>query len=164
VSDTELLDIGTVRRTAPPRWIWSVLLAAALVVAGVALLVDRGLREREDRAIAACADEVSAAVDLAGRRVQATYEYVRASFGAVSAPSHSEGLYLLIARSARHFGSELSTARGTCASIPVLPLHGDLRDRRDRCVHVLDAQRARLMDVSVNGERVLEWMDAPRSC
>jgi hypothetical protein len=164
MSDLEVLDVGVDRRAGPSRRVRLVLLVGALVVAGTALVVDHQLRVREDRAVADCAGEVSSAVDESGRRIQATYEYVRASFGLVSSRDLSDGLYLLIAKSARHAGGELAAARGTCASIAVLPLHTDLRDRRDRCVEVLDAQQATLADLALDGEKVMEWMEAPGSC
>ncbi len=168
MSDAELLEIGAGgragRRAGPPRLVWLVLLVVVAVVAGGALLVDHQMRAREDRAIASCAGRVDTAVALAGRRIQATYEYVRSSFGLVSARGHSEGLYRLIAKSARHSGGALSAARSSCASIDVLPLHDDLQLRRDQCVDVLDAQRSRLAAVAADGTRVVEWMEAPRSC
>jgi hypothetical protein len=134
------------------------------VVAGSALVVERELRERARDEVVACADRVSAAVDFEGRGVRATYEYVRFAAGLLDAQGQLRGLYLEIAKSARRSGGKLLTARDTCTSIAFLPHHGDLRNRRDRCVEVLDAQASRLAAVAADGRSVAEWLDAPRSC
>ena len=141
-----------------------VLLLSALVLAGVGLVVERELRSRTAHEVAGCADRVSSAVELTGRPVRATYEYVRSSFGLVSPAGRAEGLYRLIAKSARRPGGALTAARSSCADIAVLPFHGDLQDRRARCVEVLDAQRSVLAAVALDGQRVGEWLDAPGTC
>ena len=164
MSEAELLDLGADRRSDPSRRIWRVLLVAAVVVAGSGYLVDRLLRDRADDAVVACADRVSAAVELEGRRVRATYEYVRFAAGLVDAQGQMGSLYLQIAKAARRSGADLSAAREECTNIPVLPHHDDLRDRRDRCVTVLDSQRSRLAAVAEDGRSVAEWLDAPQSC
>lgn len=164
MSEAELLDLGADRADDPQRRFWWVLLAAAVVVAGSVFVVDRVLRDREGDEVAACVERVSAAVELEGRRVRATYEYVSWAAGLVDAQGQMDGLYLLIAKAARRSGAELLTARDMCMSIAVLPNHGDLRDRRDQCVEVLDAQRSRLAAVAADGQSVIEWLDAPRTC
>ena len=164
MSEPEVLDLGVDRPTDPRRRLWWVLLAVAVVVAGSALVADRVLRDREAGKVAACADRVSEAVEVEGRRVRATYEYVRFAAGLVDAQGQMGNLYRVIAKSARRSGAELLEARGICTSIAVLPNHDDLRDRRDRCVEVLDAQRLRLAAVAADGRSVAEWLDAPRVC
>lgn len=160
----EHLDLGADRPAGPPRrFLWA-LVAAAAVVSGSAFVVDRELRHREVDQVAACAHRVSAAVDFEGRRVRATYQYVRSAVGLVDAQGQLEEFYLLIAGSARRSGAQFHTARDMCMSIAVLPNHGDLRDRRDRCVEVLDAQRSQLAAVAADGRSVAEWLDAPRTC
>jgi hypothetical protein len=164
VSEPELLELGVDRGREPPRRLWWVLLAAAVLVAGAALVADRVLRDRTEDQVAACTDRVSAAVELEGRPVRATYEYVRFAAGLVDAQGQLEGLYLEIAKAARRSSGELSSTRDICTSIAVLPHHDDLRDRRDRCVMVLDAQRSQLAAVAADGRSVIEWLDAPRRC
>jgi hypothetical protein len=127
-------------------------------------VAEREMRSRTADEVAGCADRVGSAVELVGRPVRATYEYVRASFGMVSPAGRSEGLYLLIAKSARRPGGALGEARSSCADIAVLPFHDDLQDRRARCVEVLEAQRTVLAAVALDGQRVGEWLDAPRTC
>ena len=164
MSEAEHLDLGVDRPADPSRRIWRALLVAAVVVASSTYLVDRLLRDRADDAVVACADHVSTAVEFEGRRVRATYEYVRFAAGLVDAQGQMGTLYLQIAKAARRSGAEFSAARDKCTSIAVLPHHDDLRDRRDRCVTVLDAQRSRLAAVAADGRSVAEWLDAPRSC
>ena len=164
MNDAEVLDLGADRPARPRRWFWWVLLAAAVVVAGSVSVVDRVLRDREVDEVAACAERVSTAVELEGRRVRATYEYVRFAAGLADARGQMGSLYRLIAKSARRSGLELVEARDICTSIAVLPNHDDLRDRRDQCVKVLDAQRSRLEAVAADGRSVADWLDAPRAC
>jgi hypothetical protein len=164
VSEPELLELGVDRGAEPRRRLWWVLLAAGAVVASSAVLVDRVLRDHADDQVAACADRVSAAVELEGRRVRATYDYVRFAAGLVDAQGHLEGLYLQIAQAARQSSGEIPEARDSCTSIAFLPHHDALRDRRDRCVTVLDTQRSRLAAVAADGRSVAAWLDAPRSC
>lgn len=164
MSEPELLELGVDRGARPRRRLWWVLLAAGVLVASSAFVVDRLLRDHEDDQVAACADRVGAAVELEGRRVRATYDYVRFAAGLVDAQGHLDGLYRQIAKAARRSGGQLATARDTCLSIAFLPHHDDLRDRRDRCVGVLDAQRSRLAAVAADGRSIAEWLDAPRIC
>lgn len=166
MSEVESLDLGVDRPTGRHRRLWRVLLTAAVVVAGSAFVVDRVLRDREADQIATCADRVSAAVELEGRQVRATYEYVRYAAGLVNVQGQLEDLYLLIAQAARRSGGELLTARDTCTSIAVSPFHNDLRNRRDTCVDVLDAQRSRLAAVAEDGRSgtLRKWLDAPQIC
>jgi hypothetical protein len=140
------------------------LLVAVFAVAVAALVVEGRVRDRDERAVAGCADEVTTAVALAGRRIDAMYSYVRPALDNGPSPALREGLYLLIAKSARGADHELVSARRTCSDVRVLPLHDALEARRDRCVEVLDAQRARLQDVAWNGAMLLRWMVAPRTC
>ena len=164
MGQAELLEIGADRGPEPPRRFWRILLAVALVLAGGSYVAERVLRDRAVDQVAACADRVSDAVELDGRRVRATYEYVRFAAGLVEAQGQMESLYLQIAKAARRSGGALSSARDSCTTISVLPNHDDLRDRRDECVTVLDAQRSRLAAVAADGRSIIEWLDTPRSC
>jgi hypothetical protein len=164
VSEAEHLDFGADRVADPRRRLWRVLLVVAVVVAGSAVVVDRVLRAREADRVAACAKDVGAAVQFEGRRVRATYEYVRFAAGLVDTRGQMGTLYLQIAKAARRSGSRFAEARDLCASIAVLPNHDDLRDRRDECIRVLDTQRSRLSAVAADGRSVSEWLDAPRTC
>ncbi len=96
--------------------------------------------------------------------MRATYEYVRFAAGLVDTQGQMGTLYLQIANAARGSGARFLAARDLCSSIAVLPTHDDLRNRRDECVRVLDAQRSRLAAVAADGRSVSEWLDAPRTC
>ena len=164
MSEAEVLDLGVDRGDDPRRRLWWVLLASAVVVAGSAVVADRVLRDREENQVADCADRVRSAVAVEGRRVQATYEYAGFAAGLVDAQDQLDVLYLQIAMAARRSGGELLIAQDTCRSIEILPNHDDLRDRRDECLVVLDAQRSRLAAVASDGRSVIDWLDAPRGC
>lgn len=161
----ELLQIGAERSRGTSRRlrIGLLVLAVALAVSGV--LVDHAYRVREKRAVAACAREVDTAVDLAGRPIHAAYEYIRPVLA--NGPGHRQegALYLLVAKAARHDENPgVATATLTCEQVGVLPWHDSLGERRDRCIAVLAQQRAELRAIARDGESVLDWMDAPRTC
>jgi hypothetical protein len=164
VSEAEVLEVGRTRRAGPSRRVRLVLLAGVVLVAVAAFVVDRELRVHETQAVAACADEVTTAVDLAGRRVATTYEYVRPALANSPRPTLRNGLYGLVADAAQGADSRLEEAATTCGDVWVLVLHDGLRDRRDRCIAVVEEQRARLTAVAADGENVQEWLQAPRRC
>lgn len=140
------------------------LLVVVLVVAGLGYGVDRSVRHREAAAVASCAAGATEAVDLAGRRVQAIYEYVRPAFGSATTPGLRAGLFQLIADSAVGAGGRLQAPARSCREVSVLAVHGDLSDRRDRCVQLLDAHRDGLRALAADGETLQEWMELPRAC
>jgi hypothetical protein len=163
VSDHEVLDVGEDRR---PGMSWRVRLALSvgvLAVAAGALVVDRELREREERAVGRCAAQVAEAVDMAGRPVRAAYEYVRPSLVNPS-PELQASVRRLIAHTATGADDQLAGPRETCTGVAVLPLHADLQARRDLCLEVLEAQRAGLVAVADDGGNLLEWSRVPRTC
>lgn len=164
MSGPELLDIGTGRRSWFSRRVRWALLAVTVVLVVVAAVVDARLRDREELAVARCADGVSAAVDRAGRRIDAMYGYVRPVLDNGPGAALKDGLYLLVAEAAEGAGQSLVAARRACTEVSILALHDGLEERRDRCLSVLDAQQARLADVASDGETLLQWMAAPRSC
>ena len=163
MSDTEFLDVGDHRQ---PRTSWRlrlVLLAVVLVVGVVALAVDREVRQREEQAVAGCATRVGAAVDMAGRRVRATYEYVRPSLMNPT-PELQAAVRRIIEKSADGAGTSLTAPRESCADVTVFPLHDELQARRDRCLAILDAHRAGLAAVAADGGELGEWLAVPLSC
>lgn len=164
MADEELLEIGGRRRGRVSTRARVVLVCAAAVLALAGYLVDREVRAREQRAVATCAAEVATTVDLAGRRVRAIYEYVRPTLAGASTTPLRNGLYRLIAKTARRAVGRLPVAGGSCDGISVLPVHEELRTRRDRCLEVLERQRSGLKAVAADGSTVLEWASAPRSC
>lgn len=168
MSGSELLAIGDEGRPRqrPPlsRRTRIALLVLVATIAGSAVVVDHQLRRREEVAIAACAREVATAVGVAGRRVQSIYEYVRPTLAGDLTPASRDGLFLLLAKAARGADAELASPDRTCSAVSVLPVHGELRARRTRCLAVLGAQREGLRTLADDGESVAGWMQLPRSC
>lgn len=163
MSDTEHLDVGGDRRPGLPWRVRVALLVGTLAVAAAAFVVDRELREREERAVQRCAAEVTAAVDMAGRRVRAAYEYVRPSLIDPS-PELQAAVGRLIAKTATGAADRLAAPRETCTDVTVFPLHDGLQARRDRCLDVLEAQRGGLQAVADDGGNFSEWSRVPRTC
>jgi hypothetical protein len=163
VSDHEVLDVGGDRG---PQWSWRRRLAVAVTALALTVAVlaaDRGLRRSEERAVQACADEVAAAVRLAGSRVRAVYEYVRPSLVHAS-PELQTSVRRLVAGAATGSGAELAGPRRTCRDVRVWPLHDDLQARRERCLEVITAHRAGLAAVATDGRAISAWLSVPRSC
>lgn len=163
MSDTEFLDVGDDRRPGLPWRVRMLLLVSALVVVVVGLAVDRELRQREELAVASCAQKVNTAVDMAGRQVRATYEYVRASL-IDPTPEFQAAVRRLIEKSAVGAADPLSGPGETCTDVTVFPLHDELQARRDRCVAVLEAHRSGLAAVAADGGELGEWLGTPRTC
>ncbi len=165
MTEPELLELGDERRRRPPRRLRVVLLALGLVLAVAGFLVDRSVRAREERAVAACAQEATTAVDLAGRPVHAAYEYIRPVLANGPGRARSADLYLLVAEAApAGVDPDVAAAARRCGAITVLPWHDAVRQRRERCLAVLSRQRSGLAAIARDGKAVLAWMDAPRRC
>lgn len=163
VSDREILEVGAARKA---RWSWRLrlgLLALVLVVTSAALLVDRDLRRDETRGLERCEAAVAAGVDMAGRRVRAAYEYVRPALTNPT-PEMQETARRLVAAAATGADDRLAAPRRACRGVTVLWLHTGLRARRDRCLAVLEAQRAGLVAVADDGGNLSEWSRLPRTC
>lgn len=164
MGDREVLEVGTGRRAGLPRRLRVLLLAVVVVLTASALLVDRELRDREERDVERCAVHVAAAVDAAGRRLQTTYEYVRP--GLANTPSRvlRAGLLGLVSDAAAGAATRLAPARSSCAELSILPNHSHQRERRARCLTVLEEQRSALTAVARDGTEIQAWLDAPRRC
>ena len=164
MGNQELLEVGADRRgRTSPAQRRLLVLCLLLVLATLAWLDDRAQRA-EQRAVERCADDVTAAVDLAGRGVLATYEYVRPALSSGPDSRLRNGLHGLIAEAAAGGEARLSELDSRCEAVTVLPHHRELDRRRDRCLDVLAAQRAELDAVARDGARVMEWFDTPRTC
>ena len=163
MSDAEFLDVGEERRPGLPRRVRVALLVGVLLVGLVAFVADRELRQREERAVTSCATEATSAVDLAGRRTRAAYDYVRPSLMQAT-PELQSAIQRLIAKTAQGADASLTGPRETCAAVTVFPLHDELQERRDRCVAVLEAHQKGLRAVAEDGRALGDWLDVPRSC
>lgn len=163
MSDAEFLEVGSDPRSGMSWRLRLALLGGALALVVVGLVVDRQMRDREQQAVEACADEVAAAVESAGLRVRAAYEYVRPSLTDPT-PELQRSIKRLIARVAVGADAPLGPPRTTCSNVTVFPLHDDLQQRRDRCLAVLETQRAGLTTVAADGSGLGDWLGAPRRC
>jgi hypothetical protein len=164
VSDTDVLELGQEPRHGPSRRTVMVFLVTALALGVTAFVVDRQMREREERSVAGCAEEAATAVDMTSRPVRAAYEYVRPSLGTALGPDREAGIFRVIAKAADHPDTRLKAARRICADVAVFPLHPGLQEQRDRCVAVLDDHRAALAAVAEDGKALREWITLPRTC
>jgi hypothetical protein len=164
VDQPELLDVGADSRSSPARPRRWVLVGGAAVVVVAGVVLDHRISEREEHAVGRCAEEVETAVDRAGRRVQATYEYVRPALTSTASRQLENGLFQLIAESAKDADAPLLAVRDWCGDIDVLPFHRRPVERRDLCLDVLDGQEAGLSRVARDGATVMSWLDLPRGC
>lgn len=164
MGEAEVLEVGTGRHRERSRGVRLALLTAGLALAVVVVLADGELRSREERSVEGCAADVATAVDVAGRRVQTTYEYVRPALSNASDPLLREGLLGLVSEVAEGAEDRLAAAVGACADLTIVPTHGELRDRRDDCLDVLEAQGFTLRALARDGSTIQAWLDAPRDC
>ena len=162
MDERELLDVGEEHSRTSRGARIGVACAVLLAAAGVA--ADRRLLQQEEEAVARCAEVLEGAVVQAGRRVQATYEYVRPAVTTTADRRLENGLYQLVAESAVGADDRLRTVREDCAGVRVLPHHREAAERLDRCMDVVDGQRAALAGVARDGATVMAWLDLPRRC
>jgi hypothetical protein len=117
-------------------------LAALVVVAALvgvtAYVVNGRVRRGEEQALTQCVTGAQLAVDEAYGRVVAMYHYVRPALDNGASLMVRRGLYELLGRAATGEAPAVAEARDECAVVHISPLHPDLRDRRDRCVRLLD--------------------------
>ena len=164
VSDVEVLEIGDRRAGLPRRRL--ALLAVVIAVLGLtAFAVDRTALQREERAVGRCAQGVEPAVRLAGAPVRGAYEYVRHSLPAAGPDQDLErGIHRLLAEAAAGAEDGLTSPLTECLGVSVWPWHGELRERRDRCIAVLEAHRRGLQELAADGRAVGRWLGVPRAC
>jgi hypothetical protein len=136
----------------------SVLLVAGLVV----FLVDRDVRGREERALAACADEARTEVARAYAPVVSAFGYVRPVLDNGPRGQLRRGMYTMVSDAASGADQRLAAVRRQCRDIDVLWAHPDLRDRRDACLAGLDEHAAFLRSVARHGHAVSRPWPAPR--
>lgn len=126
-------------------------LAAVLVVAVVALLVDQGVRRDERAAVARCAQAAGSAVDHAHGKVTLMANYVRPALGGSPPPELRSALYGSVSDAAKEAVGAVRAAAATCGNTPVLAIHEDLRERKDACDESLAEVGAYLAAVTRDG-------------
>ena len=138
------------RRPWPRRRVAAVLVLA-LLLAGTAYAVDRHVRGTEERALAACADRASVAVDRAYAPVRARWAEVEPALDAGAHVMLRVSLYRRVSESAEGASARVDEARRECAAVSVLAVHRALLARRERCVRALDAHARFLDEVALSG-------------
>ena len=135
------------------------LLAVVLVVlvasTAALLVVDQRVRDREARALDACATHARLAVKEADDPLYVMTAYVRPVLDHGAAAWRRHAMYALVSIVAAGAGGQLAPARRRCSDVDVWWLHHSLRDRREACVGALDAQAAFLRAVARDGHAVL---------
>lgn len=124
-----------------------VLLAAAglLVVAVFVAWLDQGIRAREDRDLAACAERAAAAAVRADQVLGAMAEYIRPSL------AERGGLWDLMSGAAERAQPPLAAALATCRDVEVLGLHRAHVRERAAYVDYLVARSAQLAAIVADG-------------
>ena len=137
------------------RRLLAVVLVVLVVSAASLLVVDQRVRDREARALDACATHARLAVKEADSPLYAMTAYVRpvVDKGASAWLRHS--MYALVSSVAAGAGGQLAPARSRCSDVGVWRWHHSLRDRREACIGALDAQAAFLRAVARDGHAVL---------
>lgn len=134
-----------------PRAVLVAALGVLLVVGLLVVVVDRGLRSREDRALDECASGMQEAFVRAAAPLDAMASYVRPVLENGPTPGLRRGMYALVSEAAE--GSDLRLAQVTraCREIDVSWAHPALRARRDACLRGLDERTAFLRQVARDG-------------
>jgi hypothetical protein len=110
------------------------LLLSLLVLAVVAgWLVDQRLRDHEAAALDSCATAAADAVGGALGPVGAMTGYVRPALEGSPPGGLRRDLYAMVSATADGDDPTLRAALGACRDTAVLPVHGDLRERRASC-------------------------------
>jgi hypothetical protein len=159
--DPEVLEHGT-GSPRPSRRRVLLLAAVVLVLALVAVVVDRQARRAESVEVGRCVEAATDAVADALGRVSVMAGYVSPTL-AGGPPRRLRGQLLdMISTSAGPGRPTLRRARDGCAATEVWLLHDDLRQTRSDCLRLLDGQLSYLADVAADGLRGFGAVGVPR--
>ena len=151
----DILDTGERR-----RWIGSRrlsgrakvgLLVAALVAAGLALVVDRQVRAEERVALDRCAAATDAAVRRASGLIGYMVAYVRPTMAGLPDGDVRDGIYDLVSGAAVKALPATDRADRSCDGIEIFAFHTTHRDRHDACRSLLEITRSHLERVRDDG-------------
>lgn len=145
------------RRRLPGR-----LLLAAAVVAGLLVVADGAVAEREATQVLARLRAGEQASVYADRRLAGTVEYTSGQMTSPSAPAALRAdLRQLVQREAQGQERPVRTARDRVRAVRVLAWHGDERAARAAAVRLLDARLQRLQEVAADVDRLYERRPEP---
>ncbi len=141
------------------------LLLSLLVLAVVAgWLVDLRLRDHETAALDSCATSAADAVSGALGPVGAMIGYVRPTLEGAPPVGLRRALYATVSDTADGDDPTLRAALGVCQGTAVLPVHGDLRERRASCAGLVQQTLDFLDRVALDGrEAFRSWPWTARS-
>ncbi len=123
---------------------------AILILAVIAVLVDREARADETEALSACSEEIEEAIGAALGPVDSMVAYVRSTRDGASA-TLSRSLEALVAERTANASADLEPAVTACEQIQVLRHHGQLGQRKQNCLHRLDLAEDFLARVARDG-------------
>ena len=149
----------------PSRRLVAAVCALVLGTGVVTWSVDRTVRGREQRAVAACAADAGTAVTEAYAPVLAMTQYVRPVLDSGPSGRLRRNMYALVSRTAARVDTRLGPARESCRDVEVLWAHSAIRARRDACVRQLDERAAFLRAVRRDGHEAFQrWPAADAGC
>jgi hypothetical protein len=134
-----------------PRAVVAGGLGVLLVVGLLVVVVDGGVRSREDRALDGCASGLQEAFAQAVAPLDAMASYVRPVLENGPTPDLRRGMYGLVSEAAEGSESRLTEVARKCREIDVWWVHPALRARRDACLRGLDERTAFLRRVARDG-------------
>lgn len=141
----------------------AVLVAALLGT--TAYVVDRGVRQREERALEACGDRAAAVVDTAYAPIREQWGRALPTLDGGASLMIRFSLYQQLSRSAEGAAAPVAVARDDCASVNVWAIHPDLLARRDDCVRAVVAHEDFLAAVARTGVAVNSaWPEPLEGC
>ncbi len=127
------------------------LLVAALVAAGIGLVVDRQVRAEERVALDRCAEATERAVRRASGLIGYMVGYVRPTMAGLPDGEVRDGIYELVSGAAVKALPATEQADRTCEDVEVLAFHRTNRERHDACLQLLAVTRNHLERVRDDG-------------
>ena len=143
------------------RGVVAACLGALLVVGLPALVVDHGIRGREERALDACATTARETFAGSTAPMDAMASHVRPVLENGPTARLRRGMYALVSDAAAGADARLTEVAGECRRIDVWWAHPALRARRDACLRALDEGAAFLREVARHGHEAFRG-DRPR--
>jgi hypothetical protein len=151
----DILDTGERRRRLPrvrlSRRAKVGLVVAALLAAGIGVVVDQRLRDQERVALDRCATATDAAVRRASGLIGYMVGYVRPTMAGLPESEVREDIYALVSGAAVKALPATVQAERDCAGVGVLPFHRAHRARYDACLDLVSITRNHLERVRDQG-------------
>lgn len=147
----------------PPAYLRPLLVALVVLAVVAAGVWAEGVRRAPDerRALAACAEEAVAAVDLAERRLAAMAGYIAPGFSA-DFPTRGPALLELVSGQAASTVGRVEEARGLCQDAALWPTSTARRQARAALLALLEAEQRRLERIVAFGGAYYSGYEAVR--